>query len=684
MRSCSQCGAVLNEGTELCWACGAPAESAGDLLLSAGTSEKAQPASEVTPAATPTMLDAADTQTDVQRVAVDAVAEEQPLPSTDGVSPSPAAIPLEQLLALEGQLSRLMDEHDTPNWTINPANHPDVNAFIQGHAGDEFFVRKALALQANRAKYYDTMRSRAAASRAEIAARPFAAVRRWLRRLLKWTLLLLMLVVCLVLGASAYFHFEGDRRLQEAIAQADEKDPDWRWDDLEAKRAAVPDDQNAAWKVELAALALPEDWPAAKASFREIRDLPPVIQLSEVHTNALAREFAARVDALGQARDLADYPAGRYRTRTTMELFSRRSPRQQQTASVSDLLWFFAAHLAQYKSWDEALATSRAILNTGRAYGDEPDLSAQLARMACQYSAWTSIERTLAQGNPSTAALAATQKLLEDELQQPLLLYALRGHRAQSHQVMLLLEANDIRQLHPEDSDKALAVAASESAVGRVEHWLKLGWIKDNHARMLEWMNRAVEHSSLPVEEQSARFPELLEAYVAIKNEFLAGLRSPLATPPLVPMLTAAKVFHRRQAELRCAVAVLAAERYRWAHGRWPETLSDLVPEYIAAVPLDPFDGKPLRMGVLSDGLVIYSVGPDEQDNGGDLADRKDPDYNGTDLGFRLWNVQQRRQAPSPELLPMPAELPPGHREAPIGAEALPMPAELPPRPARR
>ena len=101
---------------------------------------------------------------------------------------------------------------------------------------------------------------------------------------------------------------------------------------------------------------------------------------------------------------------------------------------------------------------------------------------------------------------------------------------------------------------------------------------------------------------------------------------------------------------------MLAVERYRRATNRWPKALTDLVPAYLAKVPIDPFDGAPLRYRRLGDGLVIYSVGPDGKDNGGNLDKPDDPQEliirfddatkEGTDLGFRLWDVPQRRQLP--------------------------------------
>ena len=51
--------------------------------------------------------------------------------------------------------------------------------------------------------------------------------------------------------------------------------------------------------------------------------------------------------------------------------------------------------------------------------------------------------------------------------------------------------------------------------------------------------------------------------------------------------------------------------------GRLPDTLSELVPAYLTVVPLDPFDGQPVRYKKLPVGYVVYCLGLDFTDNGG-------------------------------------------------------------------
>jgi hypothetical protein len=82
----------------------------------------------------------------------------------------------------------------------------------------------------------------------------------------------------------------------------------------------------------------------------------------------------------------------------------------------------------------------------------------------------------------------------------------------------------------------------------------------------------------------------------------------------------------RARAELDSAMVAIAVERYRLAERRLPESLEQLVPKYLEAVPVDPFDGKPLRYKRLEKGYTIYSIGEDGQDNGGISKDRDKPE----------------------------------------------------------
>jgi len=68
----------------------------------------------------------------------------------------------------------------------------------------------------------------------------------------------------------------------------------------------------------------------------------------------------------------------------------------------------------------------------------------------------------------------------------------------------------------------------------------------------------------------------------------------------------------------RLALTALALEQFRAARGnRYPNGLSELAPDYLAAPLMDPFNGQPLHYRKQGAGYVLYSVGPDLKDDGG-------------------------------------------------------------------
>ena len=65
-----------------------------------------------------------------------------------------------------------------------------------------------------------------------------------------------------------------------------------------------------------------------------------------------------------------------------------------------------------------------------------------------------------------------------------------------------------------------------------------------------------------------------------------------------------------------------AADRLKYQ--KFPKDLATLVPEYMAVVPVDPFDKEPIHYVMQKKGFIVYSVGEDGQDNGGRERDPND------------------------------------------------------------
>jgi hypothetical protein len=67
--------------------------------------------------------------------------------------------------------------------------------------------------------------------------------------------------------------------------------------------------------------------------------------------------------------------------------------------------------------------------------------------------------------------------------------------------------------------------------------------------------------------------------------------------------------------------AAIGVERYRRATGASPDSLAQLVPAYLPAVPIDPFSGREIRYVKTADRVIVYSVGSNEKDDGGEQVD---------------------------------------------------------------
>jgi hypothetical protein len=75
-------------------------------------------------------------------------------------------------------------------------------------------------------------------------------------------------------------------------------------------------------------------------------------------------------------------------------------------------------------------------------------------------------------------------------------------------------------------------------------------------------------------------------------------------------------------ASVRAARIAIAVERYRRAHQeQLPSDLAALVPAYLDALPIDPYSGAPMRYKPAGSGYVVYSLGPNRKDDGGDGVD---------------------------------------------------------------
>ncbi len=99
----------------------------------------------------------------------------------------------------------------------------------------------------------------------------------------------------------------------------------------------------------------------------------------------------------------------------------------------------------------------------------------------------------------------------------------------------------------------------------------------------------------------------------------LERLTRPVSGVVIASLGRAVFLHFRLLAEMRMAAISLAIRLYEVDHGERPELLSELVPDYLSAVPFDPFARHDRPFGYLPDAPkpILYSVADNGTDDGG-------------------------------------------------------------------
>ncbi len=440
-------------------------------------------------------------------------------------------------------------------------------------------------------------------------------------------------------GLYVYVKWAAASETEKAIAETDLLDPGWHWSDIDASRETLADEKNSAVQIGKV-LALTGrgglHFKNSQAAEEDLDKLEPPCELNVRQLEMLREAFEGLQEGVALARQLKDMPNGRYRLNVTPDFFSTMLNDQQSARGVFYVLQYDAMLRAQIGDLDGAIESCRACMNAGRSLGDEPILISFLIRVAGDHMALMALERTLAQGRPTEQALQPMQKLIQQEMGdlQKHWVSAMRGERA-GHEI--LIRALNEGKLPATTLSGMLG--GGQPGIGEriVDYFPAI--ITREYPALLRHMNQVVETAKGPLEEQGERFRELEQQ--TRKSTLLVRLIAP-------GVQNVCKANQRIQALLRSALVALACERYRLQdkEGRWPASLADLHKlGLLSAIPSDPYDGAPLRYRPWTDGIILYAVGMDRIDDGGKI-DRQRSNEPGVDIGFRLWNLDRRRQAP--------------------------------------
>jgi hypothetical protein len=451
-----------------------------------------------------------------------------------------------------------------------------------------------------------------------------------------------LLLFALPVGFIAFMQHLATLRIHDAEVEADQLDPGWRLEDLDAARKQVPDAENSALVVIETSRLLPPKWinwtlppPQGIELYETLQRQAPNFALTAQQRDQLRAKLQEAQSALEPGRKLSSMPWGRYPIKWSKDALGTLLQEQQNARTVAELLRYDVLLRSQAIDLKDALSSVQALANVGRSLGDEPLSISCLIRMACDRLTVKALEGVLAQGEVDSRQLAEFQRRLEDESRQPLQVIAARGDRAILHRFLEVTEAHGIDRADYQLKTSALGPYFDDFIDGATA--------VQAHPEHLRYATACVEIAKLPPWEQRGQFPTIAKPQAALPALLVALNRGGEPDKMMV-------AFHSWLAQLRCAAIALQVEQFRLAEGRWPNKLNELVPKYMPRVPRDPFEGKSLQIRRLQSpsmsGVVVYSVGPDGIYDGGSL-ERTNQQTTAADIGFRLWDVKDRHQQPS-------------------------------------
>ncbi|HEX5397689.1 MAG TPA: hypothetical protein VFY06_01395 [Verrucomicrobiae bacterium] len=268
---------------------------------------------------------------------------------------------------------------------------------------------------------------------------------------------------------------------------------------------------------------------------------------------------------------------------------------------------------------EKALADVKLMLRLTDSIRDEPFIICQLVRSANFQITLQPIYEGLAEQKWSDAQLADLGSALSKQDFLAGYELAVRGERNAHLKIIDWLEQKRSRSQQLLESEGSYNHDYyHDYMIGVISYLLPKGWFYQNEIALAQQEQQWI----LPVVDDAKQTVSPKMAHQANQAIEMNGRHSTPFNFLALRFLPALGPFAKRaaytQASVDLARTAIALERYRLAHGDYPESLDALAPEFIEKVPHDVIGGGPLHYRLTSDGqFVLYSIGWNENDDGG-------------------------------------------------------------------
>jgi hypothetical protein len=365
--------------------------------------------------------------------------------------------------------------------------------------------------------------------------------------------------------------------------------------------------------------------------------------------------LTARAAELSQIDRLRQFDGGRFPVTVAENPMETLLPSMAPLRQAMRLKSLQAIHRGMEGDTSRLSEDVGIMLRGGDLLKDDPWLISVLVRDACLVTTVRTIEQVCGVAAVDDRQLVEIDRLLAPVADENRIALGIRGERA-----CFLGGADYVRT---KGNNPNVGLPAAVTIAARFPG--ASGFLMRDEADGLHYMNRLVAASPDPY--------RLYTEARAVEQEVAKRGTISLFVQTLMPSLSGAvSIDLKATAELRAARVALAAERYRLAHGRLPRRLADLVPAFLDRLPDDPYaPGSPLRLADRDDQWVVYSVGEDGADAGGELQ-RDQPGRKTPDCGFMLLAPAARNRPAPPESAPASAPAEETEPSASMGGRAGP------------
>ena len=458
-----------------------------------------------------------------------------------------------------------------------------------------------------------------------------------------------ILIIVGTLGALALVMFvvltEMARAEWERYAAALREDGPLTYADIRTQHSKIPDERNSALVIERLVDALNNVCADQQHNDKLVwifeADTPDFFNGVTHHHIEPSRAFVERHrELLTELAVLHTMPTGRFKT---------------QFQEISSDQGYTGHHLSQLRTAVklEYLASTLAIVDgdlheaanivhlqfhISAALDEYPVTVGRIVQIFVETMPIESIENILRVGEVSERTLVELDSIIASRRAASTMKWAFLGSRA-----WFIETSEHLAATTPLLGGNATSVGGGSGILGTPELLLRQSQVCGT--KMLTWLVEAADDPREMIQ-ACARIEE--EAYQLPDRLYLAkGLL-------MVSEYSAVLSHLRGVTNLDCARAAVAAERFRLATGRLPETLDQLVPDFLDAVPTDPFDVAPIRLTTADEGIVVYSIADNRRDDGGIVRMKNDRRNDGgivrmrndrlhaPDIGFRLLRPQHR------------------------------------------